>query len=100
MSDDNAPARMVATAIIVNYIHGDGSTTERDTVGHAAEIAHTLASAGLLIDPSVQVAITPERLNELKHAEATLGALEAAGVDNWEHYDDALAGLHDGDVVE
>lgn len=94
VSDDNAQARMVATAIIINYMHGDGSTIERDTAGHATEIAHALVSAGLLIDPSFQVAITPERLNELKHAEATLGALEAAGVDNWEGYDDAVAELH------
>ena len=100
MSDANAQARMTATTVILEYMHGDGSTTPRDTAGHAAEIAHALGNGGLLIDPGFQVAVTPERLNELKHAEAELAALHAAGVDNWEHYDDALASLHDEDVVE
>ena len=94
MSDANAQARMTATQVIIDYLHGPGSLLARDTAGHAAEIAHELGKAGLLIDPGYQVAITPERLNELKHAEATLGALEAAGVDNWERYADALQELH------
>lgn len=94
MTEVNAQARMTVTSVIINYLHGDGSVTERDTAGHATEIAHALGEAGLLIDPGYQVAITPERLNELKHAEATLAALVAAGVDNWEHYDDAVAELH------
>lgn len=100
MSDVNAQARMTATGVIIDYLHGDGSLTPRDTAGHAVEIANALGEAGLLIDPGYQVAITPERLNELKHAEVTLGALEAAGVDNWEGYGDAIAALHEDDVVE
>lgn len=94
MSDDNAQARMTAASAILEYMHGEGSATPRDTAGHATEIAHVLGKAGLLIDAGHQVAITLERLNELKHAEVTLAALEAAGVDNWEGYDDAIAELH------
>lgn len=97
VSKINAQARMTAAATILSYLHGDGSQTPRDTAGHATEIAHTLGAAGLLIDPSYQVAITPERLNELKHAEETLAALAAAGVDNWEGYDDAVAEIHSVD---
>lgn len=33
---------------------------------------------------------TKERLHELELAERKLNALEAAGVDNWTYYDDAL----------
>lgn len=95
-----AQARIAATNAIVDYMHGEGSNVVRDTLGHATAIAQVLLDAGLLIDRKFQVAITPERLNELKHAEVTLGALEAAGVDNWEGYDDALAALHRDDVVE
>ena len=80
--------------VIVDYMHGEGSTTPHDTLGHATLIAQKLSDAGLLISPSHEVAISPERLNELKHAEVTLGALEAAGVDNWEGYGDAIAELH------
>lgn len=94
MSEVNAQARMTATQVIIDYLQGPGSLVARDTAGHAVEIAHALGEAGLLIDPSFQVAITPERLNELKHDEATLGALHAGGVDNWEHYGDAIAELH------
>lgn len=100
VSDDNAQARMTATSIIVGYMHGPGSEILRDTLGHATAIADELNASGLLIDPGHQVAITPERLNELKHDEATLDALHAAGVDNWEGYDDALAALHVDDVAE
>jgi hypothetical protein len=36
------------------------------------------------------IKITTERLRQLEEAEAKLEALEAAGVDNWDGYDDAL----------
>ena len=36
------------------------------------------------------VEISEERLKELEDAEAKLIALEAAGVDNWQGYDDAM----------
>ncbi len=97
---DVAQARIATTNAIVEYMHGDGSTTPRDTLGHAAAIAQVLADAGLLINPRFQVAISPQRLNELKHAEVTLGALEAGGVDSWEGYDDSISALHKDDVVE
>lgn len=93
-TEDVAQARIATTNVIVDYMHGEGSTTARDTLGHATAIAQVLTDAGLLINPRFQVAISPQRLNELKHAEVTLAALEAAGVDNWEHYDDAIAELH------
>lgn len=100
VTEEQAQARITATNVIVEYMHGDGSTTARDTLGHATAIAQKLSDEGLLIDRKFQVAISPTRLNELKHAEVTLAALEAAGVDNWEHYDDAIATLHSDDVVE
>lgn len=93
-ANTQAYAQMTAANVIVDYMHGDGSTTLQDTLGHATGIARKLSEAGLLIAPTHEVAISPERLNELKHAEVTLGALEAAGVDNWEGYDDAIAELH------
>jgi len=34
--------------------------------------------------------IAPDRYEELVEAEARLQALEAAGVDNWEGYDEAM----------
>lgn len=95
MTDEaQAQARIAATNALVDYMHGEGSNVARDTLAHATAMAQVLLDAGLLIDRRFQVAITPERLNELKHAEVTLGALEAAGVDNWEHYGDAVAELH------
>jgi hypothetical protein len=93
-TEDVAQARIAVTDAIVDYMHGEGSTTARDTLGHATAIAQVLGNAGLLINPRFQVAISPQRLNELKHAEANLAALEAAGVDNWEGYDDAVAATH------
>lgn len=93
-SETQAFAQMTAANMMVDYMHGDGSTTPQDTLGHARMIAQRLSEAGLLIARDHEVAISPARLNELKHAEATLAALEAAGVDNWEGYDDALAELH------
>lgn len=98
--EDQVQARMTATNVIVDYIHGEGSKVERDTLAHATAIAQALLDAGLLINRQFQVAVSPVRLNALKHAEVTLAALEAAGVDNWEGYDDALAALHTDDVVE
>jgi len=94
VNDDNAQARMTATGKIVEYLHGEGSLIPRDTAGHATEIAQVLSNAGLLIDPGYQVAISPDRLNELKHAEVMLAALNAAGVDNWDGYDNAMFKLH------
>lgn len=91
MSEASAQARMTAASIIVGYMHGPGSEILRDTLGHASAIADELSASGMLIDPSYQVAITPERLNELKHAEATLAALEAGGVDNWDGYANSIA---------
>jgi hypothetical protein len=98
--ESQVQARMTATNVIVDYMHSEGSNVARDTLGHAAAIAQVLLDAGVLIDRKFQVAISPTRLNELKHAEVTLTALEAAGVNNWEHYGDALAALHEDDVVE
>lgn len=91
---------MTATQVIMDYMHGEGTTTLQDTLGHATLIARKLSEEGLLISRAHEVAISPERLNELKHAEVTLAALVAAGVDNWEHYDDAIAAMHRDDVVE
>lgn len=93
-TEEQAQARITATRVIVDYIHGEGSTIPRDTLAHATAIAQTLLDAGLLIDRKFQVAISPARLNELKHAEVTLTALTAAGVNDWEGYDDALLELH------
>ena len=102
MTEDEyvAQARVTATNVIVDYLHGEGSQVARDSLSHAAEIAAKLGEAGLLIDRKFQVAISPTRLNTLKHAEVTLAALEAAGVDNWEGFDDAMSSLHSDDVVE
>ena len=36
------------------------------------------------------IEITIERYNELRFAECILNALQAAGVDNWEGYADAI----------
>lgn len=99
-TEDQVQARIATTNALVDYMHGEGSTQPRDTLAHATAMAQALLDAGLLINPRFQVAISPTRLNALKHAEVTLGALEAAGVDNWEHYGDAIAALHDDDVVE
>lgn len=98
--ESDVQARMTATNSIVDYLRGEGTQIARDTLGHATAIAATLSAEGLLIDRKFQVAISPTRLNALKHAEVTLAALESAGVDNWEHYDDAIAALHSDDVVE
>mgnify|MGYP003653641505 CR=1 FL=1 len=35
--------------------------------------------------------LTDKRIQELLRAESKLNALEAGGVDNWQHYDDSLA---------
>lgn len=43
------------------------------------------------------VMITMERLAELEAADAKLAALEAAGVDNWAGYPDAMALLEQED---
>ncbi len=43
------------------------------------------------------VEISEDRLAELEHAEEVLNALEAAGVDNWEGYGDALSVLDSED---
>lgn len=43
------------------------------------------------------VMITTERLAELEAADAKLAALEAAGVDNWAGYPDAMALLEQED---
>lgn len=45
--------------------------------------------------PEETVTITASRLAELEFAERKLGLLEAAGVDNWEWYGDAVAPLYD-----
>lgn len=92
--EDQVQARIAATNALVDYMHGEGSEVARDTLAHATAMAQVLLDAGLLINPRFQVAISPTRLNALKHAEVTLGALEAAGVDNWEGYDDAITELH------
>lgn len=94
-TEDVVQARIAATNAIVDYMHGDGSATPKDTLGHAVAIAQALVDAKLLINRQFQVAISPTRLNELKHAEAKLHALEAGGVDNWEGYDDALTLLRE-----
>lgn len=99
-TEDAVQARIAASNAIVDYMHGEGSQVARDTLAHATAIAQVLLDAGLLINRRFQVAISPQRLNELKHAEVTLSALEAAGVGNWEGYDDAIAALHSEDVVE
>jgi hypothetical protein len=99
-TEDAVQARIAAANAIVDYMHGEGSQVARDTLSHATAIAQVLLDAGLLINRQFQVAISPTRLNELKHAEVTLSALEAAGVDNWEYYGDALAALCSEDVVE
>lgn len=98
--ETHAQARMAAANVIVDYLQGEGSRIARDTLEHATAIAQALLDGGLLINRSFQVAISPQRLNELKHAEVTLAALEAAGVDNWEHYDDAVAAIHEDDILE
>lgn len=46
------------------------------------------------------VVITRGRLIELIRAERTLSALEAAGVDNWEWYGDALETIYKGPMPE
>lgn len=89
-SETQAFAQMAAANTIVDYMHGEGSTTLLDTLGHATAIARKLSDAGMLLSLTHEVAISPERLNELKHAEAILAALEAAGVDNWDGYGDAI----------
>lgn len=99
-SDTQAFAQMSVSTAIVDYLQGEGSTIARDTLEHANAIAQKLSALGLLIAPDREVAISPERLNELKHAEVTLAALDAAGVDNWEHYDDAVAAMYKDDVVQ
>lgn len=42
-----------------------------------------------------EVTIPAGRFEELTNAEATLSALEAAGVDNWEGYDHAMEILNE-----
>ena len=42
---------------------------------------------------SDQITLSVKRYNELIHAEKILAALRAAGVDNWEWYDEALSEL-------
>lgn len=42
------------------------------------------------------VSIPIERLRELEDAEATLSALYAAGVDNWDGYSDAIESIEQG----
>lgn len=39
--------------------------------------------------------VSPEELARLREASVTLNALEAAGVDNWEGYDEAMQSLAD-----
>jgi hypothetical protein len=42
-----------------------------------------------------EITIPAGRFEELTNAEATLSALEAAGVDNWEGYDHAMEILNE-----
>lgn len=47
-----------------------------------------------------KVAILQEEYEDLKRAKAVLEALEAAGVDNWEWYGEAMSQLEDQSEVE
>ena len=49
-------------------------------------------------EPTVTIGET--RYKELIRDEAILAALDAAGVDNWDGYDEALASAFFGDEVE
>lgn len=44
--------------------------------------------------------LTEEQLTELLEAKNKLTALEAAGVDNWEGYEDAMENVEDVDISE
>jgi len=46
------------------------------------------------------VKVTKSRLKELERSEAVLNALEAAGVDNWGGYCDALDEIRKADDIE
>jgi hypothetical protein len=46
---------------------------------------------------SIIVEVPKEQYDELIEAQEKLSALEAAGVDNWEGYDDAMRMLHEGE---
>jgi hypothetical protein len=46
---------------------------------------------------SVSVEVSAEELKQLRTDSRKLAALEAAGVDNWEHYGDAMRSLHGED---
>ncbi len=43
------------------------------------------------------VTISKERYEELREAERTLNALQAAGVDNWEGYEYAMSECYEDD---
>lgn len=49
-------------------------------------------------DATTTVGIPVERYNELLYAEHTLGAMYAAGVDNWEGMDEVMNILNDEGV--
>ncbi|WP_328336830.1 hypothetical protein [Streptomyces violaceus] len=66
---------------------------EADAKAHAAELEaerHTTNEA--LSDAAEQLRANRDRIAELEKRSATLAALEAAGVDNWDGYSDALDG--------
>lgn len=44
---------------------------------------------------SENVTLSEERYHELLEAERKLAALEAAGVDNWEYYGEAMRPFHE-----
>lgn len=58
------------------------------------DLAVAVDSAQMLMCPETAQDLERlrKRVAELEADSATLAALEAAGVDNWEGYDDALAG--------
>jgi hypothetical protein len=45
----------------------------------------------------MKILIEQERLDELEESERKLWALEAAGVDNWEGYDQAMQDVYSED---
>lgn len=63
-------------------------------------VIHVKASGVILLPdgrvfrPAVERPVPVEQYNELKARSARLGALEAAGVDNWSGYDVAMGILH------
>jgi hypothetical protein len=71
---------------------GPANTQDKIAFAARSRIREKVAKANLIINRGLEAG-NVQRLGHLHEAEQQLGALLAAGVDNWEGYADAMASL-------